>query len=213
MVGRWNVLWGCPIFQFARSLFMFSDPFSDRHCDDPWYIAAWSGSLRQNHSLNFPSTSRVCFVHWNQLRPFPSSINNTWWVLNLGSYTIPPCIYIWYIYLHLTAWFLWYTCVGKCTIWKHGSYMGKNGSTSNWTTLRPSWTKEGFSSPIFVAQQRSECRSTFELQCNRIFSPQFDPQFHRFFSFLRMETNKRGGKHQKNSHPRMAPRKGPGGEI
>lgn len=42
----------------------------------------------------------------------------------------------------------------------------------------------------------------------------FDPQVPSiFFHFCGWKPTKGEGKHQKNSHPRMAPRKGPGGEI
>ena len=92
----------------------------------------------------------------------------------------------------MNAWFLWYTCVGKCTIWKHGSYMGKKAEPPTGLLSDPHGRRKG-STAIFVAQQRSECRSTFELQCNRIFSTVWSTISWIFFHFCGW-LFKRGGK-------------------
>ena len=205
---------GMPYFQIAMSLLIrvFRSIYT-RHCDDPCFIAAWSGSLRQNHSLNFPSTSRVCFVHWNQLRPFPSSINNTWWVLNLGSYTIPPCIYMVYLPTFNCLIFMVYMCREMYHMKTWILYGEKRLNLQ--LDHPPTLMDEG---RVFFAHFCSTAKVGVPFNFWAPVQPDFFlhsliHNFIDFFSFLRMETNKRGGKHQKNSHPRMAPRKGPGGEI
>lgn len=79
--------------------------------------------------------------------------------------------------------------VGKCTIWKHGSYMGIGSTTY------PTLMDEGKgSTAIFAAL----CKGRSAVQLISSSATGSSPQFWSTSSidvwFLRMETNKRGGK-------------------
>ena len=198
-----------PYVQFAMSLLMFFRSIYTRHCDDPWFLDILVWKFRQNHSVPiFPIHFRGFLVHMFETNSDHSQVpstDNTWWVLNLHSYPIPPWRKVYYT--SMDAWFLWYTCREMYHMKTWILYGNRLNHLSD-----PHGRREGFDRHFCSTLQRSECRSTHKLQCNRI-SPQFWSTSSIDVWFLRMETNKRGGKHQKNSHPRMAPRKGPGGEI
>lgn len=172
-----------PYVQFAMSLLMFFRSIYTRHCDDPWFLDILVWKFRQNHSVPiFPIHFRGFLVHMFETNSDHSQVpstDNTWWVLNLHSYPIPPWRKVYYT--SMDAWFLWYTCREMYHMKTWILYGNRLNHLSD-----PHGRREGFDRHFCSTLQRSEC--------NRI-SPQFwSTSSIDFFSLLRMETNKRGGK-------------------